>query len=136
MQDVKPVINSYLHCLVKEDFLDRFYELFLISNEEIHDMFVMVDFDKQKELVKKGIMTILSYLDHESLAGKITIRRLRKTHGPEGMKIKPEYYQIWKRCLIQTVSEFDHEFDEHIRSLWEKTLDEGIKLMTLEVALE
>ena len=132
MKDVEPVINSYLHCLEKDGFLDRFYELFLNTDERISDMFLLVDFDKQKDLLRKGIMTILSFLDHESLAGKITIKRLRETHSSRGMNILPEYYQIWKSCLIQAVSEYDHEFSDEIRSYWENVLDKGIELISSE----
>jgi hemoglobin-like flavoprotein len=135
MTNIKPVINSYLHCLEKEGFLDRFYELFLATDERISDMFLLVDFDKQKELLRKGIMTILTFLDHESLAGKITIKRLRETHGSRGMNILPEYYELWKSCLIQTVEEYDHEFSEEIRSDWEDVLKAGIELMTTDHAL-
>mgnify|MGYP000574957981 CR=1 FL=1 len=129
MTNIKPVINSYLHCLEKEGFLDRFYELFLTADERISDMFLLVDFDKQKELLRKGIMTILTYLDHESLAGKITIKRLRETHGSRGMNILPEYYEIWKSCLIQAVEEYDHEFSDEIKAGWQKVLNEGVSLM-------
>lgn len=129
MKNYKPVIDSYLRCVENDTFFDQFYEYFLKSDPGVEDRFLLVDFDKQRALIRKGLMSILTFLENDNVAGKVTIRRLHETHGANGMNIPLEYFVSWKICLLRTISEFDEEINESLMTHWEEVLDEGIALV-------
>jgi len=132
MSKYKPVINSYLRCIENSNFIYRFYEIFLSKDENIKSMFAHVDFDKQTKLLRHGLLSMITYLDQESSAGKFTFDRLRETHGTGGMDIKPEQYSIWKESMLQTIEEIDTEFNAEIKSNWIEVLDTCIRMIQKE----
>lgn len=129
MKNVKPVINSYLRCLEHEAFFDHFYTQFFASDTDIEELFFFVDIEKQMKLIRTGMMSILTFLDDGNVGGKVTIRRLKETHGKNGMDIPTQYYHIWKTCLLNTISHFDQDMNDELMSYWDQILSRGIQMM-------
>lgn len=132
MSQYRPVIDSYLRCIDQTYFIPRFYEHFLASDEFIKGMFQHVDFQKQHNLLRHGLMSMISYLDQHSLAGKYNFERLRETHGSQGMNIKPEHYAIWKTCMIRTIAEVDPAYHPDLSEMWDEVLNTGIRMIQRE----
>ncbi|MBE63858.1 MAG: hypothetical protein CMB89_15990 [Flammeovirgaceae bacterium] len=132
MSKHQTVIDSYLRCVESEDFFDQFYDYFLSADPEVDRMFRFVNFSKQKELIRKGLMSMLTFLDSGNIAGKVTFRRLRDTHGSKGMNVQGHHYELWKTCLMRTIADTDPEFDEELRLMWDAVLDKGILFMQEE----
>lgn len=136
MSRFTPVVDSYLRCIEDESFFVRFYEVFLESDPFIKKMFADVDFENQRNLIRRGMMSILTYLNEDSVAGKVTLRRLKGTHGPEGMNIQLTHYNIWRDTMLQTVKAVDTEMDDDLANLWREALDRGIMLMMSNAPVE
>ncbi len=132
MSQYKPVINSYLRCIENKDFIYSFYDRFLASGTEIKNKFTHVDFDKQTKLLRHGLMSVITYLDQKSLAGRYMFEKLRETHGTLGMNILPEHYEIWKKSMIETIRTVDPEFSDSLEQQWNHVLDVAIRLIQHE----
>jgi hemoglobin-like flavoprotein len=71
--DIESIKKSYGRCLVshggKKKFFDHFYEIFLVSDPEVTEMFSRVDIAKQQVAIKRGISMMIMYAeDPESMA--------------------------------------------------------------------
>ena len=129
MSRFSAVIDSYLRCVEDERFFEQFYSLFLQSDPFVRQMFARVDFKQQHTLIRRGLMSILTYLDDGNLAGKVTLRRLKETHGGQGMHIQSKHYKLWKDALLKTIEIIDPQYDEALGKLWTEALEHGIMLM-------
>ena len=132
MSSLTAVIDSYLRCVEDDRFFDQFYTIFLESDPFVKQKFALVDLEKQQVLIRRGLMSILTHLDDGNLAGKVTLRRLRESHGEQGMGVKAHHYTLWKDALLQTIEIIDPKYDESLARLWAQALDHGIALMRAE----
>jgi len=126
---IETVKQSHGHCLMKGDFVGRFYEIFLASHQDIPKLFAKTDMVEQKKLLRHGINCIILYAQ-ESITGKSCLGRIRKTHSKDKMDIKPFYYQFWFDSLIKTISEFDHKFNDEVESAWKEVIQYGIQYIS------
>jgi hemoglobin-like flavoprotein len=108
-------------------FFDCFYEKFVGSSPEIKDKFRNTDMKKQKLMLRSSILYIMQLFSthelHESLQ-EIAIK-----HDQQHMDIRPELYDIWIECLIDTVRELDPYFDERVELAWRLVFSPGITYM-------
>ena len=109
MSKYQPVIDSYVRCIEDEEFFDRFYQCFFESDPIVKHMFTHVNLEKQKELVKKGLMSMITYLDSENIEARSHFEGLRKLTVRKKMNIMHHHFNSgniasWKRSetLIQT----------------------------------
>lgn len=121
--------DSYERCLSKPGFLDRFYELFLASSEEVAEKFAHTDFQQQKRSLQLSLYLMMSVPTAlpESLAH---LERIAERHSRRQLDIKPDLYLSWLKCLLQAVREYDHLYDEKIEEAWRRVLTVGIDFMT------
>jgi hemoglobin-like flavoprotein len=129
VSDSLRIFNESLdRCLSQPEFLSRFYEILLASSEEIGRKFKHTDFKRQKEALKTALYVLL--FAHEwSLKGDAYLRGLARRHSRQDLDVRPELYDLWLDCLIETVSEFDPFFEESIADSWRIVLGPGIKFM-------
>ncbi len=108
-------------------FFDCFYEKFLGASSEIRDKFKNTDMKKQKLMLRSSILYIMQLFStheiHESME-EIAVK-----HDRKHMDIRPELYDIWIECLIDTVSELDPYFDDRIELAWRMVFSPGITFM-------
>jgi hemoglobin-like flavoprotein len=122
---VDAVQQSFSRCTLKKGFVDRFYEIFLASHPSLKPMFAHTNFVEQKQLLRKGISMMLLFAQGNPMA-KNAMDRLAKSHGPEGMKIRPELYSYWVDGLMRAVAEFDPQFGPELDKAWREALAAGI----------
>lgn len=128
--DIENVKESYLRCTENENFIPNFYDIFLNKDPEIKKMFAGVDFKLQYDLLKRGIMSMISFLSEDGgIAGKVTFR-LRQTHSKEGMNIKTHHYLLWKESLLSTLKNIDPAWNDNIEKSWSSVIDKGIVEMS------
>jgi hemoglobin-like flavoprotein len=121
---------SLRRCLGPPTFLERFYELFLASSPEVKEKFKNTDFERQKVALRDSFFVMETV--GESAPGSppwASLRELGVTHDRHHRNIRPELYDVWLRCLIQAVSEYDPEFSEEVEQAWRETLRIGIDHM-------
>ena len=120
--------DSLARCLSKHGFLDRFYERFLASSDEVREKFRHTDFQRQKQMLEDSLflMTSVSGAPAEELE---ELDRVARRHGRHDLDIGPELYDLWLESLLQAVREYDGHFDRDVERAWRNVLAEGIEFM-------
>ncbi|MDH4121870.1 MAG: globin [Deltaproteobacteria bacterium] len=115
------VSTSFGRCLMKPDFFDRFYDIFLASTPTVKEKFKNTDFSKQKQLLRQGLSASLLYAQGSGSA-KFLVDNLRKTHAKDRLDIHPSMYPFWVDSLIKTVAESDPKFSPELEKEWRQTI--------------
>ncbi|MGK0289255.1 MAG: hemoglobin-like flavoprotein, partial [bacterium] len=124
-----PNIQTSLNrCLMKDGFIDRFYEIFLSSDPKIKPRFANTNFDAQMKLLRYGINLAVQFANRDELAANI-ISRLGTKHNVQNLNINPELYPFWTNSLIKALSEFDDEFTAQLENEWRTALQLAIDEM-------
>ena len=127
MIDMDKIKESYGKCVLEEGFFDKFYFTFFNSHADFKPLFSKTDFNKQKQLLKETINFMIMYANGSGIAAR-TLDRVAILHDKDHINIRPEYYKYWVDSLIDTLKEFDKEFDDSLEHNWRETLDQGIQL--------
>jgi hemoglobin-like flavoprotein len=127
-RDAELFNDSYERCMRRPGFLERFYEIFIASSEEVAAKFAHTDFRKQRKLLKVSLYMLMSASDPPP---EVTahLERIAELHSRRHLDIKPELYDLWLGCLLQAMSEFDPSFDKDIEAAWRNVLTPGIQVM-------
>ncbi len=124
-----PVFSkSFDRCLAHDDFFDSFYNRFVSSSDEVKAMFANTDMANQKKMLKTSLYMLMAA---PSGLEKATshIDQIAKSHSRSGYGVKPELYDLWLKCLLDTVKDFDVEFEPVIEKAWRQILEHGIAVM-------
>jgi hemoglobin-like flavoprotein len=123
------LFNSSLErCLRTPGFLDEFYQLFVGSSDEVADKFKHTDFDRQRKILTCSLyMLMLASFGVPEASQHLD--RLAELHGRKNFDIRPELYDLWLSCMLQTVEAFDPRFDEQTADAWRHMLNQGIDVM-------
>jgi len=115
---------------VNAKFFDRFYELFLASDESIATKFDGVDLDRQKQMLKASLTEMtLFFVDHNITS---YMRALATVHSKSGRNIEPQLYDRWLDAVIAAVNELDPYANEHVELAWRLVLAPGIAFMKFQ----
>ncbi|MFT3754946.1 MAG: hypothetical protein QM769_03195 [Pseudoxanthomonas sp.] len=110
-------------CLV-----DRFYELFLSSDERIRAMFVRTDLARQKQMLLFGLLVVLGHSDGEPTASR-ALNRLSERHRELG--VPAAMYDAFMSCMLRSAAELDPEWSPAVEQDWRRALTAGIAVMQL-----
>jgi len=124
-----PVFDkSFERCLAKTSFFDSFYQRFINSSDDAKAMFANTDMENQKKMLQNSLYMMVAA---PSGVKKATahIEHIAKSHSRKGYSVKPELYDLWLSCLLETVEEYDDEHEPVVESAWKQTLEHGIELM-------
>lgn len=121
--------DSLSRCTKDEKFLDRFYELFMASSEEIRTKFEQTDFERQKKVLSDSLFLILSAAGTTQGFARAQLEKLAKRHSRQQLDIKPEWYIPWLDSLLQTVSEFDAEYSKEVDTAWRESVKDSIEVL-------
>lgn len=124
--DVELFNDSLERCSGRPGFLDRFYELFLASSDEVAKKFERTDFRRQTRVLESSLYIMMmaelpEFTEH--------MERIAKLHSRTELDIKPELYDQWLDCLLRAVEEFDPLFDMDTKIAWTRILHHGIEFM-------
>ena len=124
--DVELFNDSLDRCSGRPGFLDRFYELFLASSDEVAKKFERTDFRKQTRVLKASLY-IMMMAERPEFAAHM--ERIAKLHSRTELDINPELYDKWLDCLLRAAEEFDSSFDMDTKAVWTRVLEHGIAFM-------
>ncbi len=116
--------DSFERCIASPLFLDRFYEKFTSSSEEVAKKFTSTNMDVQKRMLLKSLAYMMLFNTKPEVLSSIAIK-----HNKEHLDIEPHLYSIWLECMIETVKETDIYFNEGTEDAWLITLQQGIDYM-------
>ena len=120
---------SLTRCMIGSGFLDRFYELFQNSSEEIAEKFRNTDFERQKSALRSSLYVMVVAVEGGD-AAMAYLDRIARQHSRAELDIRPQFYEVWLDCLIQTVKEHDPEYTEETEKLWREVMRFGIDYIT------
>jgi hemoglobin-like flavoprotein len=125
-RDAELFNDSLDRCTSRPGFLDRFYEILITASPEAAEKFRNTDVKKQALMLKASLYILVLA---ETLEGKAHLTRIASIHSRQGRDIRPELYDVWLDCLIETVREFDPRFDPKIEAAWRRMLRPGIEFI-------
>ena len=108
---------------------DRFYERFLEASELVPPYFASTDFAKQREVLRNGILMTILYAEGDRV-GQVGVDWIRQTHSRAALDVKPDLYPLWLDTWIETVEEFDPDFDDDTAAAWRKVIQHSIAHIT------
>ncbi len=106
-------------------FIDAFYKRFLSSSKEIAELFEDTDFERLSAMLVLSLAHV-SYVEHTDGANA-TLKHLANFHRDLG--VKPHLYQFWLSSVLETVREYDPEYDEDVGESWRRMMRPGIEFM-------
>lgn len=121
-------LGSVGRCVAADGFISAFYNRFLEASDEIKLKFQFTDFEKQNQMLKRSLELCAGATsgDPESLR---ELNERAQTHSRDHLNIRPEFYDVWLKTIVETASEFDEEWDDSIEAAWNRVLGYAVKHM-------
>jgi hemoglobin-like flavoprotein len=113
---------SYARCVQSPGFFRSFYDRFLASDPAIPPYFAATRFDRQDKLLQHGVSLLLIYAKRPNPS---LLDRIAERHGPKGLSIPPALFPPFIESFIDTVREFDPEFNAGIEAAWRAAIAPG-----------
>jgi len=130
MNRIDEVFNdSYERCLAKDNFIDRFYERYIASNEDIARKFSHTDVEQQKTMLKASLHMIMALRLVDAEEAVTYFKRIGVVHGRDHHDIGPELYDLWLTSLMDVVEECDDRYTPEVDNAWRQLLTGGIEIM-------
>ena len=109
------------------EFMDAFYERFIASSPLVAEKFKNVDMASQKAMLKQSLSYLLNMYTMKQIPDHLA--EIARKHDRQHTDIPPELYQSWLECLIETVREFDSDFNDDVELAWRLICSQGIAFM-------
>lgn len=129
-EQVETFLASLKRCLAVAGFLDRFYDAFLDSSDEVRAKFRDTDFRRQTQVLADSLYVLaVAAQGREGSPARGDLPRLAARHSRADLDIRPELYDTWLACLIDTARRHDAGFTPEVEAAWRATLMAGIEYM-------
>ena len=112
---------SLNRCLVQDGFVDIFYDIFLESDDRIRQQFSQIDFEKQKKLLRKALLSALTFAAGGSVARE-RLQALRANQHQSAGEKSPEIYPVWIDALMQAIAVCDLQYGAELEADWRAVL--------------
>ena len=112
-----------------KDFFAAFYDAFTARSAAAAEKFSGVDMAAQRAHLKNSLDQMV-YFSIDRQAGA-RMEQIAATHSRSGRNISPELYTSWLDALVDTVREYDEDFDAEVEAAWRIVLAPGISYMQL-----
>lgn len=128
--DVDLFLASLKRCREQPDFLARFYERFVASSEEVREKFRYTDMRRQVRMLEDSLFVVaVAVQGQEGSVARGDLPRIAARHSRKDLGIRPELYNLWAECLIETAREHDSGFCPEIEKSWRAVLAFGVQYM-------
>ena len=122
-------IESLDRCTDSNEFVSAFYERFVSSSEEVKRKFRNTDFKQQNQMLVRSLRLVAAATSGEQ-EGLQELRERAETHDRNHLAIKPELYELWRECVIDTACEYDPQWNDEVEDAWQNILTFSIDYMT------
>jgi hemoglobin-like flavoprotein len=123
-------LASLKRCLGPPEFVTGFYERFTGSSEEVREKFRGVDMERQVRMLADSLYVVaVAVQGEEGSMARGDLPRLAERHSRRDLDIRPELYDLWARCLVETAREHDPQWTEEVEAAWRETLAFGVEYM-------
>ncbi|MEK6234377.1 MAG: hypothetical protein N2C14_06675 [Planctomycetales bacterium] len=125
MKDALQIFNdSFERCSADARFLDRFYDLFISSSDEVKEHFRDTDIAKQKKMLLRSLSYIMAAHKTPDVLDEIAT-----LHDSRNRNVEPRLYLVWLDCMIEAVKLTDAQFNDEIEGAWRSVMQIGIDYM-------
>jgi hemoglobin-like flavoprotein len=107
---------------------DTFYATLTDHVPGVGAMFASTDMQKQNELIRAGIGTLIDYACGD-MAAEAELERLGILHNRSRLDVKPEMYPGWVNALMEMVADFDPQRTDTVEAAWREVVAPGIAVM-------
>lgn len=111
-----------------DEFIQRFYEIFMAKSPEIAQLFKNTNMAVQKTMLHDSLHYLLNYYD--SGVPNVPLNHIREIHGEGGLNIPDRLYELWLDSLIEAVKDKDPQFNRDVEQAWRRVMAPGIEYMT------
>ncbi len=115
-------------CHANTGFITRFYDLFIAASPEAAEKFKNTDLERQSRAMSSSLYALVMVIEGGE-AAILYLDKIARQHGRKDLDIRPQLYDVWLDCLIETVSEFDPQYSDEIERLWRDAMAFGVKFM-------
>ena len=123
-------LASLKRCLGAPGFLTGFYERFTGSSEEVREKFRGVDMKRQVRMLEDSLYVVaVAVQGEEGSLARGDLPRLAERHSRRDLDIRPELYDLWARCLVETARAHDPQWTDDVAAAWRDTLAFGVEYM-------
>ena len=123
-------LASFRRCLGVPEFLAAFYDRFTGSSEEVREKFRGVDMKRQARVLEDSLYVVaVAAQGEQGSVARGALPRLAERHSRRGLDIRPELYDLWARCLVETASAHDPQWSDDVAAAWRDTLAAGVEYM-------
>ncbi len=120
---------SFARVGLDPEFLEKFYETFLLSHVSISNLLSPHDREKRKALMLTEIVALLQFWRREE-NGKLVLNFIGSNHAWLGME--PSMYQYWSESLINTLKQFDPKWSSELEQIWTHSLRSGLEYLSTQ----
>ncbi|MDH4224796.1 MAG: globin [Deltaproteobacteria bacterium] len=120
-ENTNPVMASFEKCVTTPGFLNRFYEIFLVSHPAMPTMFSKTDFKTQINMLQQGLHMAMLYGQGIPYAVP-AINRIQDSHSKKKLNVFPALYPYWIDSLMEAVAEFDPNLTPELEAQWREAL--------------
>jgi len=113
-----------------KNFFEGFYERFFASSDVVAAKFKNTDLAVQQKMLHDSLI----YLERFSVYKREDdfILALARRHSKSKADIPPNLYDLWLTALIETVHDYDPDFDDAVELAWRMQLAAGIEYMKFQ----
>lgn len=126
--EVSTVIRSYARCRERGGFIEAFYRQLWARDPEIRERFQSADMDRQHEVMREAINTLLMFARGSEVA-KLALDRLGAAHSAEGHAVHDAMYKLFIDVIVETAKAWDPQWSEELEPAWRASLEPGIRHM-------
>lgn len=113
--------DSFERCIDDPAFLDRFYDIFISSNDEVAQKFQNTDMGNQKGVLKISLSYMMMAHQTPRVLDKMAVR-----HNAQNLNIEPHLYSLWLDCMVEAVKRTDAKFSDSVEHAWRQMMQPGI----------
>lgn len=86
--------------------------------------------ETQKEMLRQSLACLLELFVTKNIPSRLTA--IAEKHDRRHADVPPRLYDSWLTCLLETVREFDPEFDDTVELAWRLVCAPGIAYMAFK----
>lgn len=123
--------DSYERCNRNPQFFHLFYDIFRGKGEKYRQVLDRIEnIDNQIQMLNASI--ILIFMAPTSEQARMSVRQFGKRHGPKGIGVDLEDYDVWFESLLEAVKLCDSEYSEETEKVWTQYFALGMQIMKEE----
>jgi hemoglobin-like flavoprotein len=129
--EVDLFLASLKRCLAQQPrFVNLFYDRFVGSSEEVREKFRNTDMQRQVRMLLDSLYVVANAVQGgEGSLARSELPRIAARHSRQDLAIRPELYDLWANCLVETARECDPGFQPEIERSWRNVLGFGVQYM-------